>query len=222
MRLWGKGSPIFIIIFCMLGIFQLGCSKGTYVGPETAHYLATAAQDDCGYLQNEFGQRVSWKSHLPVEFFISQSIPTELHQDIVDAAEVWNQAAGKTILKINLTQPSAIEDSSSDAKNTVTGSLNWDESKSTQQAISIVKYRGVLISESDIRVNLKDFVYYSKEPQNSKQVHFGSLLVHELGHSLGLKHGLVKPTVMWSMLPSTLIRTKLSNRDTTSLECEYK
>lgn len=199
----------------------LGCSKGSYVGPESAGYLATASQEDCGYIQNEFGQRVSWKANVPIEFFVAKTIPTEFHQDIVEAANVWNQSAGKTIIKVNFSALDSSEFSIGDLKNTISGFTEWDESKSTQQAVTVVKYRGTLISEADIKVNLKDFVYYSKEAQNSNQVHFGSLLVHELGHGVGLKHGPVKPTVMWATLSSLLIRTKLSDADQKSIGCEY-
>jgi hypothetical protein len=226
---WPLNRPSLILFFRFaMGVFfslflvhNLGCSKGNYVGPESADYLATAAQDDCGYIQNEFGQRVSWKSRVPVEFFISKTIPEEFHQDIVEAAEDWNRSAGKVVIKINLSQLDTIQFSSQDLKNSIVGLSEWDDSKNTQQALTIVKYRGSSISEADIKVNMKDFVYYSKDPQNSKQIHFGSLLVHELGHGLGLKHGLIKPTVMWSTLSSSLVRTKLSTSDLKSLECEY-
>lgn len=208
------------LLLCV-SLCLLSCSKGTYVGPESADYLATAAQDDCGYVQNEFGQRVSWKNRTPVEFFVSNTIPAEFHQDIIDAANDWNNAAGRTIITINLTQVDSIQFSSQDLKNSITGFTEWDETKKNQQAVTVIKYRGDLITESDIKVNLKDFVYYSKEPQNSTQVHFGSLLVHELGHALGLKHGTVKPTVMWSTLASSFVRTSFSSLDLKSLQCEY-
>lgn len=219
-------SPDLIVLRSVLLVFliafQMGCSKGIYVGPESSEYLATAAEDECGYIQNEFGQRVSWKTRVPVEFLVSKSIPAEFYEDLTEAAEIWNRASGKKIIVINVSQLDTTEFSTSDLKNTITGYTEWDDTKSTQQAVTIVKYKGALISEADIKINLKDFVYYTKDPQNSSQVHFGSLLVHELGHALGLKHGLVKPTVMWSTLASSLIRTNLSSADTTSLGCEYK
>lgn len=204
---------VFLFIFC-------GCTKGINLGPQRAEFLATAAQDECGYLQNEFGQRISWKSHIPVDFFVSKTIPEEFHQDIIEAADIWNRASGKTIIKIHLNDT---EDtfSTTDQKNSIIGLTSWDEDKNTQQALTVAKYRGNLINSADIKVNLKDFAYYSKEPQNSKQIHFGSLLVHELGHTLGLKHAVMKPTVMWATLGSINIRTQLSNTDQTSVECEY-
>ncbi|GEM_PF-539007 len=208
------------LLFLVFAILQLGCSRGVYVGPESAEFLATASQEDCGYLQNEFGQRVSWKENLPVEFWISNSVPEEFRQDIVDAAETWNQSAGKTVFKINLSDLE-VPLSTSDQRNTIHGVQSWDEGKSTQQAVTIVKYRGNLITSADIKINLSDFVYYSKEPQNSKQVHFGSLLVHELGHAIGLKHATIRPTVMWATLGFEVIRISLSKTDQQSLGCEY-
>jgi len=210
----------FPLLFLAFAIIQIGCSRGVYLGPESAEFLATASQEDCGYLQNEFGQRVSWKENLPVEFWISKSIPEEFRQDIVTAAETWNLSAGKPVFKINLSDLDVVL-STSDQKNTIHGLQEWDEGKSTQQAVTIVKYRGNLITGADIKINLTDFVYYSKEPQNSKQIHFGSLLVHELGHAIGLKHATIKPTVMWATLGFDVIRVSLSKTDQQSLGCEY-
>lgn len=206
-------------LLLLIGL-QIGCSKGAYLGPESADFLATEAQEDCGYLQNEFGQRVSWKEKLPVEFFISQTIPEEFRQDIVDAAETWNKSAGKTVFKINLSDLES-SFSTSDNRNTITGLSEWDEEKQTQQAVTIVKYQGNLITSADIKMNFDDFVYYTKEPQNSKQVHFGSLIVHELGHALGLKHASIRPTVMWATLGFDVVRTSISQTDQQSLGCEY-
>lgn len=211
---------VFTLTLAVAVTLQLGCSKGVYLGPESAEFLATASQESCGYLQNEYGQRVAWKENLPAEFFVSKTVPEEFRQDIVDAAEIWNNSAGRTVLKINL---SDLESplSTSDQRNTIAGLQDWDEDKATQQAVTIVKYRGNLITSADIKVNLDDFVYYSKEPQNSKQVHFGSLIVHELGHALGLKHASIRPTVMWATLGFDIVRTSLSTTDQKSLGCEY-
>lgn len=220
MTFFGFKNVFSAAVLGLLFVLQIGCSKGVYLGPESAEFLATASQEDCGYLQNEYGQRVSWKANLPIEVFVSKTIPEEFRQDLVDAAEVWNKSASKTVFTMNLSDLDS-PFSTDDRKNTITGLEKWDEGKRTQQAVTIVKYKGNLITTADIKINFDDFVYYSKEPQNSKQVHFNSLVVHELGHALGLKHATIRPTVMWATLGFDIVRTALSKTDQQSLGCEY-
>ena len=53
------------------------------------------------------------------------------------------------------------------------------------------------------------------------KVHFKSLIIHELGHALGLDHNEEQGSVMNSSLASGVIRAEVGMQDTSSLKCEY-
>lgn len=215
-----KRFSLLIVSIAFSTVF-FGCSKGTHLGPESAQYLATASQDACGYLQNDFGQRVSWKDKLPIEFYVSKTIPTEFHEDISAAAEKWNYSAGKPVVKINFSDLEGAQFSTDDTKNVIYGFTDWDEDKSTQQALTIVKYRVNQITSADIKINFQHFIYYKTEAKEKTQIHFASLILHEIGHALGLKHAAPRPTVMWPTLASDYVRMQLSTSDRQSVGCEY-
>lgn len=212
-----KLSLIHISIFlCMIS-----CQKNLVLGPESKTDLATQAQEDCGYIQNEFGERVSWKSNLPIRLLLDSSIPGDMIPIISSASEKWEKASGKKLFEFQQSNQSTSLKPSSDKINSVYWSKDWSENHKSQQALTILTYLGPLITEADIKINAKDYEFYTTTPQNSVQVNFESLIIHELGHVLGLKHMSIKPTVMWPTLAAAFLRLEISPIDIKSLKCEY-
>lgn len=199
----------------------LACQPGKLLGPESKTDLATESQASCGYIQNDLGERVSWKSNLPVKLYIDSSIPSDMINSIYQAAEVWEKASGKKLFTFLKSEQAVSIKPSHDDVNSIYWSKSWDDAKKAQQAITTLSFLGPLITEADIKVNNKDFEFYTDSPQNSSQVSFESLMIHELGHVLGFKHLSVQPTVMWPTLAPAFLRTELYKLDLTTLKCEY-
>jgi hypothetical protein len=84
-------------IFVILGL--AACEKGPTLGPGDENSLASAAQSDCGFVQNAYGQRVSWKKNIPVVLELHKSYPEEFVATVEKAAAHWNEAAGMTLFR---------------------------------------------------------------------------------------------------------------------------
>lgn len=179
---------------------------------------APKSQEDCGFVQNVYGQRISWKGQLPVTLKLDSSVPDEHIPAILNAAKTWNQAAGKTIIVVDTNKESV--PLGNDRKNVLYFSPSWEAGQNSQQAKTSVRWVGDQIQEADIRVNAKVYTFYD-DPTKPNGVNLEALVLHEMGHVLGLKHKDEVPSVMATYLPSNTNRTQLSSSDESSLMCEY-
>jgi hypothetical protein len=209
----------FFSIILISGLL-LSCQKGLFGAPEEA-VLALSAQEPCGYVQNSSGQRVSWKGQLPVMIAVDPQMPAELASSVKNAAEKWNSSTGKKLIEVQTPPAEAFRPQSTDLWNGVYWSTDWPEDLNYQQAITTIRFRGPQILEADVVINNKFFSYYSSEPNSNQQVHMESLMIHEFGHLLGLKHLTSMPTVMWATLTGATKRDVLSEQDLENLKCEY-
>ncbi len=183
--------------------------------------IGSAAEDDCGFVQNSYGARVSWKNKIPVSVQVDPLMNDEFFNAATRAADRWNSLAGKKLIVLERLPPTDVVSPSQDLTTGLYWRTDWAAEKSNQQAVTTLFYRGNSINEADVKVNAKDFLFYSKDPNSNQEVHMESLLVHEFGHLLGLKHSTVWPTVMWSTLASNTVRDVISEKDLKSLKCEY-
>ncbi len=208
-----------ILVFTLLSLLVGGCQQGVTLGPGSDVTLASAAQDECGFVQNVYGQRVSWKTTLPVRMFISKNVPQEYEAIVRSAAQVWEEAAGMTLF--NITNEDDISyDGSKDGRNGIYWNTNWTKSPNLQ-AVTSLYWTGNKITESDMTVDAKYFRFYIEHPELTSDLHLHSLIVHEFGHVLGLKHRSTLSTVMWPVLNAGTKRDVLTEADRKALKCEY-
>lgn len=218
-------------------------------------------QTDCGFVQNVYGQRISWKDKLPIEVEIDSSVPSDLRPSIYRAAKTWETIAGQSlfVFKQNNRKNTG---PNKDKKNGIYFLLNWDSNNKAEQGRTSVYWAGDEIQEADIRINGSQFAFYDRDPKNlvflkkssdrimsrakenpnsgradlssqpSEQLseqpelgyNFEALMLHELGHFLGLKHKELSPavSVMETYLAANTNRIVLSDADKKNLKCEYK
>lgn len=184
--------------------------------------LGIAAEDSCGFIQNSYGARVSWKNNIPVTVLVDPEFAEEFYNVAITAAEVWNSSAGKKLLVIEKMSITESRNPAQDLNSGLYWRDSWAKDKPTQQAITIIFFKANVISEADIKINAQDFNFYLENPNSLREVHMESLLIHEFGHLLGLKHSGVLGSVMWATLPFTTERKVISEGDLKSLNCEYK
>jgi hypothetical protein len=186
-----------------------------------AEPLAIEAESSCGYVQDTYGRRVSWEGQLPVQIHLAPNWPPEFVSSAQTAAAVWNAAAGKTIVQIAGYSGVGTAPSGRDHLNGLYWFTDWSVEKSHVQAITGLLFVGDMARDADIRVNAKHFSFFVDEPEFAAQVHMESLLIHEIGHLLGLKHFMIPPTVMDPNLSPSYVRVTISESDKKSLDCEY-
>jgi len=174
-------------------------------------------------MSNE-AQRVSWGSQTPVVLYVDSSVPSEFFGAIQASVNTWNQSLGREVLKIG-GWSSAYPTERQDGVNVIYFKRNWSESLSNKQAITTIHWAGDRIFEADIAVNgnPSHFEYFWGTEPVPRRVDFESLLLHELGHVLGLDHPKVElqGTVMAQRLMDTTTRRNPIATDVADLKCEY-
>lgn len=192
-------------------------------------------QNDCGFVQNIYGQRISWKTKAAVKLQIHSSVPNELKPAVYRAAATWERQVGHKVFEISEDSSGLASSPSRDKKNAIYFLSNWESDRKSEQGRTSVYWAGDQIQEADIRINAYDFSYYDQNPQllvgsyglaKSGQsardgYSFEALILHEMGHFLGLKHR-EGQTVMATHLASFTDRVQLAASDQASVSCEYK
>jgi len=179
-------------------------------------------EDQCNFVLNSVDQRVSWNGRTPVVLYIHESVPKKYRKVVDIAMEKWRYALGTQLFKlggvVNTGGPAQ------DGSSVIYWRKSWDVDRQEEQGRTTIYWTGTQIFEADVSINNRDFEFFwSDEPEPNK-VDVESLLVHELGHVLGLSHSAIKGSVMVSSLPKGVVSSARRNPDKAdldSLKCEY-
>ncbi len=211
---------LLLVFLVLLSTELLSCKKGQSFKFGGQDLFAFGAQDSCHFNRNSMGIRISWKASLPVNLLIHKSVPAIYDKDIIAAANLWNTAKGKTL--INVTRDDTFTNGvTNDGHNVIFWSTDWDASNSKEQALTSTNTDLSRITDADIRINAKNFGYSTTaQSTSSSTVNLESLILHEMGHVLGLQH-FDGDGVMSAYLPNGKIRLNLSSDELSELSCEY-
>ncbi|MNK07436.1 Matrixin [compost metagenome] len=185
----------------------------------TLQACAPKSQQDCGFVQNVYGERISWKREVPVKMYLDESVPDQYISAIVAAAQTWEKTAGRRLFEIQ-TKKIKAGAPEKNGYNVIYWMNAWEGNRASEQARTSVYWVGDQIKEADIRVNNRDFNFYWNTG-SQMGVNIEALLLHELGHVLGLKHKDDGGSVMATYLSSGSNRVALASTDTVNLQCEY-
>jgi hypothetical protein len=215
-------SKKYTLIACSLFIlfFNSSCKKGQAFRFGDQDLFAFGAQDSCHFNRNGVGVRISWKGSIPVNMIIHSSVPEKYDADILSAANRWNSAKGRTL--ITVTRDNSVSNLiGNDRKNMIVWSSDWDSSNLKEQARTSTNTDLSRIIDSDIKINAKSFNYsITAQSLGSSAVNLESLVLHEMGHVLGLQH-FDGDGVMSPYLPNAKLRFGLSGDELSELSCEY-
>src|SRR5207253_4745066 len=120
-----------------------------------------------------------------------------------------------------------------DGRNIIYYFDTWEADKKAEQARTSIYWIGDQIKEADMRINAaKDatgtpfFKYYWNQPgvaaaEPANSVNIEALVIHEMGHVLGLKHKDANNSVMATYLANNVDRVNIPETDRSALQCEY-
>lgn len=184
------------------------------------------AQDNCGFVQNVYGERISWKGELPIKLYIHESVPEQYISSIQEAAKSWEDATGKKFFTV-ITEPriSGPKNPMKDGKNVIYFMDEWEADKREEQARTSIYWIGDQLKEADMRIN-GSYQFYPDQAtavpsEKPSKLNMQALIIHELGHVLGLKHKDAENSVMATFLSNNTDRVSIPDTDKNALQCEY-
>lgn len=180
-------------------------------------------EDSCNFVQNVYGERIAWHDEVPVEIYLHSSFPQKFIVSLENAFAHFENVMGRPMFKLMGYDQGPLQPRQ-DGKSIIYWMPTWEPEKMSEQARTSVYWVGEQIKEADIRINDQKFNFFIDAPQagsSSVDIHLESLLIHELGHVLGLKHNDENNSVMATYLAGNTVRNELSPTDIDSLRCEY-
>lgn len=196
-------------------MFAVGCSKK--LKPENS----------CNFVQNEDRQRVSW-SQAPIRLMIHESVKPEYYQAVKTAVLFWNSGYKKKLFEIEAFGVTSPTKAGRDGVSMIFWRSKWDSSSAREHARTTIFWVGKNIVEADMEINDEHYDFFTGETPDFTKVHLESLLIHELGHVLGLAHNgethSEEPdSVMNVQLAKGYLRDtqEQAEKDFESLRCEY-
>lgn len=188
---------------------------------------APKAQEDCGFVQNVYGERISWKGQYPITMYVHESVPESFYPAIQAAAKTWQDASGKALFNIVTNQKVyGPINPQKDSTNIIYFLKTWEEDKPSEQARTSIHWIGDQVKEADIRINGKFTYYWDQDTKTTasaraSSINIEALVIHELGHVLGLKHQDGGNSVMATYLSNNSDRVNIADTDKSALQCEY-
>ncbi len=216
----GKRLNLVFVLTVLLQFFFLGCSKGFVLKIGDQDLFAFGSVDACNFVQNNQGARISWKSSVPVHFIITSTVPAEYDQAIINAAGTWNSMKRMNLIEVHRDN-SYPATAANDGTNGIYWLSTWDPDRVKEQGRTAIKWDVSKIRDADIKINAENFKYYvAGDSSSSGKINVESLILHEMGHALGLKHIEQPSSSMQPYLSFGVSRTA-GDVDINSLNCEY-
>lgn len=205
------------------------------------------AEEACNFVQNRMNRRVSW-ARMPIVFYADSNITAQQETEIREAMAIWNDLfkPNKVFELVGRSKqlPQPVMNNGEVIPDGYNGiyiankDIFENSNVKDEQARTSISFRGDFIYESDILIDESESFFYANNEIKSSEgkISFKSLIVHELGHVLGLEHieeqgyalsaksdaNVLVPSVMNPKLQNGEYRVDITDKDFDSLACEYQ
>lgn len=199
-------------------VFLAGCEKQFQINDGDGFSdLASAEKSSCYYNLDSKGRLIAWPPYSEVIFHIESNFPAEYRDEIEKSVQKWKPG----LIRIS---DQTIESSQSqlDRQNIIYWIQDPSVLSKEQQATTITRWSQNKIVDSDILINANSFEFFKDLPVEGLKIHMESLLMHEFGHALGMRHIPRFESIMFFSLDYLQIRNSTSEVDLASLGCVYK
>lgn len=184
-----------------------------------------APEESCNFQQDAYLQRIHWYGQTMM-IFADPSLSTRHVEALQTAMAVWNDIFKNTLGRKEIfvyggvmAEPTGAQ---KDGRNVVSMPAEWT-GKSVENAHTIVTAKGDAVIDADIELNGDKRFSESADEVKSNEIDLEALLIHELGHALGLKDlDNEEYTIMYGLLwPGVADRRAIGPMDVDALRCEY-
>lgn len=210
----------FVLLIC--SFFLSSCLDGLFIPSEP----------DCNFSQYK-GQRKAW-DNLPINLFMDNSVNDLQRNSVIEAVEAIHTQYKRAVFNVVFGVTPSEEWQNNwvkrgklavDGKSSIYWiSTGWPRMHASKQAITRTRSIGNSLKETDIVINSSAYDFFLATPRPTG-VDLKSLYIHELLHSVGLKHikkdsaSVMNPNLAFGAQPQ---RRRLSVVDKESLRCEYE
>jgi len=151
-----------------------------------------------GFYTTENDLSLKW-AKLPVRICINKSVPKEYHKNIIEAAEAWNRNFDKKLIDVQCSSKNPL----SDLDNVDDHSIFWVAKDFKRYTDKTSLARTLYAFDEKTADFIDSDVVINGETYNWKEVKIDltTVLIHEMGHVLGLQHNFIFPQSVMNYYP---------------------
>lgn len=214
-----KSKKILVVIGSLLIAFVAGCSAQTGSSGSASGGVDTSVADEGGP-----ELRTKWV-HLPVPIYLSNTIPAELEDDILDGLSMWEDALGMKLWD---------HQGKIDSETQVYDGMNivyWDNEPNEKGFLGLTRFMnmGKQLIEADIIFFGEPKDYIAAKCEDAKmncikptgRYDIITTTIHEAGHALGLSDTTAPDSVMNPYFGRNSVRQKIDDASISDLLKAY-
>ncbi len=177
-----------------------------------------ASQLSCSGFKKNDRRSIFWSKKFPIKLHVNTAFPADKILALTNAIYIWNTTFDSDLFgeEIGVSTSAAPE---KDQKNIIYW-LTDLSSTDIRSGTTLIYPESNNIIEADVMLNASNYILTADVPL-SFETDLTSVLIHELGHVLGLDHIDTETSIMQTVLSEGEVRHNLSAQDIENIRCMY-